>query len=157
MTASAKEKLAALYAHWCTADSINYHLRRSLESPANHDAELAEPFKSLGIQQSAFMTLSVWYALLYVVIEGYRELEIKDPEIDDLLSQTEFVDALRRFRNATFHYQEDLLSDKLLKFISLAQSEKWVGRVNAALDRFLIDQLGIKEMAKEWKMKSDKL
>jgi hypothetical protein len=33
--------------------------------------------------------------LLYVVIEGYRDLRLVDPTIDELLADGEFADALR--------------------------------------------------------------
>lgn len=47
---------------------------------------------------------AVWFASLYVVIEGWRELKLTDSEIDTLL-ESEHVDSLRVFRNATFHFQ----------------------------------------------------
>lgn len=54
---------------------------------------------------SAYLTSAqFWFASLYVVIEGWRALGLADARIDQLIS-TGPVDALRRFRNATFHFQ----------------------------------------------------
>jgi len=51
--------------------------------------------------------LSLWWAYLYVVIEGYRESytlghPLSDPEIDPLL-QSEYTEKLRLSRNKIFH------------------------------------------------------
>jgi hypothetical protein len=51
---------------------------------------------------------------------------LADPAIDKLPAQEEFVTALQRFRNASFHYKEDPRSDKLLKFLDTAGSEVWI-------------------------------
>lgn len=49
---------------------------------------------------------SYWYGGLYVVIEGWRDLKLSDPEIDKLL-QSRNVDLLRRYRNGVFHFQKE--------------------------------------------------
>src|SRR5215216_841211 len=41
--------------------------------------------------------VSYWYAALYVVIEGWKDLSLRDPTIDALLAATH-TDTLRRFR-----------------------------------------------------------
>ena len=43
-----------------------------------------------------------WYSGLYVVVEGFRELKLKDHKIETLL-QSSNTEALRLMRNATFH------------------------------------------------------
>src|SRR5665648_392807 len=103
-------KFAALHKHWCTADSVDYHLRRSVGSPETLPKDVPKALADVAVQMSVFMAIGVWYSLLQVVVEGYKELDYQDNRIDGLLSQEEYVDALRRFRNATFHYQEDPIS-----------------------------------------------
>jgi hypothetical protein len=50
----------------------------------------------------------VWIALIYVVIEGYEGLNVRDERVDVLLTDAERVTTLRRFRNALFHPQTEL-------------------------------------------------
>ncbi len=62
-----------------------------------------------------------------------------------MLAQSHFVEAFRRFRNVTFHFQEDLFSPKLLEFLDPEGSEKWAYDLFAALKGFFEKQLPIKE------------
>ena len=48
--------------------------------------------------------LSLWYALLAVVIEGWSTLQLSDPTVDELLDSP-FLGALRRYRNGVFHFK----------------------------------------------------
>jgi hypothetical protein len=57
-----------------------------------------------------------------VVITGWRELGCRDPQVDALLAREDMRDALRLFRNATFHYQGMPISPKLLKFMTMEDS-----------------------------------
>ncbi|GBR75862.1 hypothetical protein NO2_0494 [Candidatus Termititenax persephonae] len=54
-----------------------------------------------------------WYSALYVVIEGYWELGLRDKTIDSLLDK-EKVRLLKLFRNGTFHFQKEYYSEKIL-------------------------------------------
>jgi len=77
------------------------------------------------------------YAGIYLVIEGWRDLGLKDERIDKLL-QSPFVDRLRLFRNATFHYQKGLFSWKHLQFFGTEdeRTEKWLNELYRELERF---------------------
>jgi hypothetical protein len=80
-----------------------------------------------------------------VVVEGYTELRCQDSLVDPLLAQSGFVDAFRRFRNATFHFQEDLGSPKLWEFLEAEGSEDWTQNLYRAMKAFFEKQLSIKE------------
>jgi hypothetical protein len=138
------EQLAALHKHWVTADSINYHLGRSMKGSLPEGAP--KEFAALGQMMSAFAALGVWYSLLYVVVEGYRELGYHDAQVDTLLANDQYVTALRLFRNATFHYQTDPLSPKLLGFLEAKDSETWIKELNRALKDFLERELKLGEL-----------
>ena len=77
------------------------------------------------------------YSALYVVIEGWQDLGLNDPKIDDLI-QSPFVDRLRRFRNATFHYQKDIISLKHLELFGTEEerTEMWLRDLYSELSRF---------------------
>jgi hypothetical protein len=136
-------KLVALHKHWVTADSINHHLRQSLSTP-QEGSERA--LSDSGQMMSIFAALSVWYSLLYVVVEGYRELNYHDEQTDLLLAHAEYVTALRLFRNATFHYRGLQPSPKLMTFLEAKDSETWIQELNRALKNFFERELDIEEL-----------
>lgn len=80
--------------------------------------------------------LLFFYGSLYVVIEGYQELRVSDQKIDNLLQNTDNVDMLRRFRNAVFHYQKDLISPKLQEFLDTPDTENWTRQLFFAFNSY---------------------
>jgi hypothetical protein len=136
-------KLVALHKHWITADSIKQFMLA--EMPANGAEGLSPELLKMAQMHSMGTRLSVFYALIFVVVEGYQELKLTDKTIDDLLLKTEFVDALRRFRNAVFHYQGDPLSSKLMDFLNAQDSDKWVKSLYESFGRYFERELRIKE------------
>jgi len=91
------------------------------------------------------------YSGIYLVIEGWKDLGLRDPEIDKLLD-CPLVDRLRLFRNATFHYQKETLSWKHFQFFGTEeeQTEKWLNGLYSAFERFFGDNtLPIPETLKE--------
>lgn len=112
-----RRQLAALYKHWVVADSVNHHLRRSVKAGADDRSGLPDATTQVAQHVSVLATITVWYALLYVVVEGYCKLGCRNPEIDRLLAEGSHVEALRRFRNATFHFQAEPLPPKLMTFL----------------------------------------
>jgi len=127
-------EIISLHKRWCTADAVKQFI--SADVPVKRSEEYPQWFKDLGNKASMFHRLSVWYALLYVVVEGFRELKLIHPEIDNLLKNDECVDCLRLFRNAIFHYQKDPLTEKEFKFLEAKDSEKWIRELNKALENF---------------------
>jgi hypothetical protein len=79
-----------------------------------------------------------WYAGLYVVIEGFKELNLKDAKIEQLL-QAPNVEALRLVRNATFHFQKDgFISKKIIPFLESKDSVPWVHSLTEAFSEFFL-------------------
>jgi hypothetical protein len=74
---------------------------------------------------------------------------LHDAAVDALLAETEYVEAFRRFRNATFHYQKKPFSPKLLEFLEAEGSEKWAQKLHAALKSFFETNLPIEEFTEE--------
>ena len=77
------------------------------------------------------------YSGIYLVIEGWRELGLADDRIDELL-ESPYVDRLRRFRNATFHFQKQPLSMKHFEFFGTEeeQTEVWLNKLYREFERF---------------------
>ena len=83
---------------------------------------------------------STGHSGLYAVIEGYRELQLQDPKIDGLLRSPN-VDALRLLRNATFHFQKEFFSPKMMHFIGSADSVPWVRSLTEAFSEFFLREV----------------
>ncbi|MBI3049128.1 MAG: hypothetical protein HYY76_12550 [Acidobacteria bacterium] len=61
-----------------------------------------------------------FYAALWVAVEGWRACPLSDQTVDELLTDPAFeqnVQLLRRFRNGVYHYQPDLINERLLAFL----------------------------------------
>jgi len=86
--------------------------------------------------------MCLWYGMLYVVIEGWLEAKLSDPEIDRLLASPN-VDFLKRFRNGMFHFQKDQwLSPKLSDFMDpKLGSVDWVRSLTSEFRRFLMAEM----------------
>lgn len=81
---------------------------------------------------SEFLTFtSYWFAGLFVVAEGWKELKVSEPTIDKMID--EHWDSLRLFRNAVFHFQ--LKDRKQTQFFDVDKFN-WAEKLHAALRSF---------------------
>ncbi len=85
-----------------------------------------------------FITFTMfWFATLFVVSEGWKELKMADTEINSLIDQ--HLDSLRLFRNAVYHFQK---GDRKHKQFFDAEKFNWAEQMQAAYRRFFT--------AKDW-------
>jgi hypothetical protein len=82
--------------------------------------------------------MSHWYAALYVVIEGYRELGFHDPKIDALLASPN-VELLRRYRNGVDHFQKDYFDARFVEFMTPGDTPRWIRDLNREFGRFCLE------------------
>ncbi|MFJ1270157.1 hypothetical protein ACD661_16495 [Legionella lytica] len=136
-------KLESLYGHWVNFNDIWTLVSFSY---SNEDKLLPEDLFTLTNLNQQFFRLAVSYGLLYVVIEGYQSIKIKDEDIDLALSNIDFVDKLRLLRNAIFHYQNKPLPEKLMKFILTDGSSEWISDLRKKFELFFISHLPIEEL-----------
>lgn len=137
--------LASLHKHFLAADAIKQLIFAKI--PVDSSTRKFSPELQEAAQQfSSMLRLQIFYALIYVVVEGYKELGCKDEGIDRLLENSENVDNMRRFRNANFHYQEDPFSPKLVDFLDSEGSEDWVRALYFSFDNFFTEKLKLKEV-----------
>jgi hypothetical protein len=78
----------------------------------------------------AFDNVAPWLGSLYVVVEGWNELELSDPDVDRLLASPH-VDRLRRFRNGVFHFQPKYGDDRFLTMFK-KNGVPWAHQLHAA-------------------------
>lgn len=83
--------------------------------------------------------MSYWYASLFVVIEGWGDLGLKDSEIDKLL-ESKNVDLLRRYRNGVFHFQKDYWDNRFTGFIIEGQNcVEWIRHIHKEFSRYFLE------------------
>jgi hypothetical protein len=82
--------------------------------------------------------MSFWYAELYVVVEGWRELRLSDPTVDELLKSPN-VDLLKRYRHGVFHFQKNYFDDRFMAFINKGKdSVSWVSDLHDAISSYFL-------------------
>lgn len=85
--------------------------------------------------ESSYLT-TVWLALIFVVAEGYKDkLKLSvDDDINILLANNHYH-TLRRIRNATFHYEDDIATNKIFNKQTVS-CITWAAKVVAAFKIF---------------------
>lgn len=80
-----------------------------------------------------------WFASEYVVIEGWREVDFHDIDIDELLSKNQnSIDLLRRARNAVFHYQQSPFDKRLEEFAKEFHESGWLVDLHQLFLKFML-------------------
>ncbi len=127
-----------LHRYFIWADRMRVHFDAVL-----NDNRLKGKASQMGVEE--FLYLSCWYGLLYVVIEGWNELQLRDNNIAQLL-QSENVVLLRRYRNGIFHFQRDYYSEKVDAFWSSPyEPVKWVRELHSEFSRFFLQWIDRRE------------
>jgi hypothetical protein len=127
-------QVGLLHRHWIWA---NYARR-------THDAALANDDRadSLDFASRSVWAMYLWYALLYAVIKGLTDRQIKlgSPLVADLRAVRE---PLREARNATFHVgnKTKYWDMRLFEIARNPESAHQITRVHQALGQLLLDEL----------------
>lgn len=96
-------KLVSLHRYFIWADRMKVHFDSVLNDINSNRFDDMLIKKKEGID--TFMYMSLWYGLLYVLIEGWIELGLCDKNIDKLL-ESKNVALLKHYRNGVFHFQK---------------------------------------------------
>ncbi len=88
----------------------------------------------------SMMYMSLWYGLLYVVIEGWNKLKLSDNEID-LLLRSKNVKLLKNYRHGVFHYHENYNDQKFINFFLEQTTVNWVRSLNKEFGRWFLETL----------------
>lgn len=132
-----KIKVITLYRYYLYAVVMRDNLRKEnlgdLIKNLKNDASSVLLIFSLPV--GIYMTY--FYSALYLIIEGWRELKLSDDKVDKLIDSPH-TDKLRLFRNATFHYQKEPISPKLLQFLGTEEeaTEKWINELYTEFGRY---------------------
>lgn len=83
--------------------------------------------------------MSFWYGSLYVLIEGWKDLQLSDPDIDRLLDSPN-VDLIKRYRNGVFLFQKLYYDDRFIDFMTKGENcLSWVYSLREEFSRFFLD------------------
>ena len=125
-----------LHKYFLNADKMRFHFDEMIRS-------LNAKVPNLGSDEylNINIYMSLWYSCLYSVVEAWQELNFHDTNVDNLLSDKANVDLLRRYRNATLHYQKEYFHDKTMDFLSQKDSAKWARELHNALSNYFLSNL----------------
>ena len=125
-----KIKIATLYRYYLYAVVMRENLKN--EKLEDFIKQLKDDISSviLIFSSPAGIYMTYFYSAIYLVIEGWKDLKLSDDKIDGLIDSPN-TDKLRLFRNATFHYQKEPISPKLLQFLGTEEeaTEKWINKL----------------------------
>ncbi len=148
-------KLITLHQHWLIAEANDRLLKSDLNKSdyeyiaSSFEGRFFNPKMTAALIFS-MQRVAVTYALIYVVIEGYKQSNFNNVLIDNLLSRSDCVEALRRLRNATFHYQSVPFSPKAVDFILIGDSELWIKEIHQAFKKFFEQELELEKNISEF-------
>jgi hypothetical protein len=128
------EKLLALHRYYIWANRLREHFDSAVSTLTASTRPEAVFIDDRGL------FLSHWYAALFVVVEGWQEVQLSDPEINTLLSSPN-VDLLRRFRNGVCHYQRNYNDPRFLDLVQAQGVVPWVRQLNLAFGRYFLQKL----------------
>lgn len=131
------EKLLALHRYYIWANRLREHLDSAISVPS----AFASPEGIFADDRGLF--LSHWYAALFVVVEGWKDVKLSDQEIDALLASPN-VDLLRRFRNGVCHYQPQYDDPRFLDLVQAQGVVPWVRQLNLAFGRYFLQEQKLK-------------
>jgi hypothetical protein len=124
--------MLSLHRYFIWADRMRSHFYDLLLS-GNHATAKGE------IEGRLYM--SYWYAGLYVVTDGWKELGLSDARIDGLLDSPN-LNLLRRYRNGTFHFQSEYNDQRFTELIEQGTDVvTWVRELNQQFGRFFLEAL----------------
>jgi hypothetical protein len=132
-----KIKIFTLYRYYLYAVVMRDNLNK--ENLGDFIKQLNDDISSIFLifSSRAGVYLTYFYSAIYLVVEGWKDLELSDDDIDNLINSP-YIDRLRRFRNATFHYQKEPISPKLLNFFGTEEeaTEKWINELYKKIGDF---------------------
>lgn len=124
-----------LHRYYIWANKMRTHFDDTLKKKSENKI----PDNFFKIESRLYM--SYWYGGLYVVIEGWKQLKLSDPEIDSLL-KSKNVGLLRQYRNGVFHFQRNYDDKKFLNFITQGENcVEWIRQLNEEFGRFFLGNL----------------
>lgn len=126
------EKFITLHRHWMWSNIMKQHFDTELQK----DQNLAKNF-NIADKEGAYMLL--WYALLFSVLETFKDSKIKFPPIQEDIKSV--YSPLKDLRNAVFHPQNKYWSRKLNKFLETKGTPEKIRRIHSFLGGYFLEEI----------------
>lgn len=110
-------------------------LRNNGWLPKKEESVLLLPYKMMSHPVGTYM--AYWYGGLFVVCEGWQELNLEDQTIDNLPNNSN-LGLLKRFRNGIFHFQKDYFDSRFIDFQQSTDSAKWIRELSEAIGSWFL-------------------
>ena len=117
---SPEENVLQRYAYWA------FKLYRDFVDARNRN----------GFDADAWMYLSIWLGLLYVSVEGWRRLKLRDAKITLLLKNEDNVRRLKFYRHGVFHFQKRYWNKLFAKMTDKPETAQWAEALTMAFSDY---------------------
>ena len=125
-----------LHRYFIWANKMRIHFDETLEKHPN------QPNNEHQFGIESMMYMSLWYGLLYVVVEGWSSLGLSNATIDGLLGSPN-AELLKRYRNASFHYpkRRKYNDERFENFFQEPTTVEWTRKLNSEFGRYFLNAL----------------
>ena len=129
--------LASLYRYFIWANRLKEYFDKAVI--ASKDSEFSV---ELMWADDYGLFMAHWYGALYVVVEGWKKLGLRDSTVDKLLDSPN-VELLKWFRNGAFHFQKEYFDKRFTKFwYDSKKTVPWVRQLNSSFSQFFLKEIG---------------
>ncbi|MCP3170230.1 hypothetical protein [Myxococcus qinghaiensis] len=135
------EKLAALHTSYVRASSVRESLLAQLKKVDGLPSETPDQRATSTAEfLTGFHLMEVFYGLIFVVAEGLQAMYPEDQVLSPYFTSPN-MGLLKRYRNAIFHAQPEVLSLKLYDFLTAKDTEEWINGFWRVLNRWFRDNV----------------
>jgi hypothetical protein len=142
MPRTKEELVPILFRYFMAASLMSQEFEGHLKHDPNNSGLNEEDPMGIFLASKAGLKMTLWYATLYVVIEGWKAAKLTDSEVDRLLASPN-TKLLKRLRDGVFHVQQDgWLPTKISDFFAPRNNTvEWARALTAELSRFLLVEM----------------
>ena len=134
------EELLELHRRWIWAGIIR---KQFIQAGVGHLSQPIDLQKMFVTDYGCYMSL--WYGLLFVVLEGLRRFKITvEPIQNDIES---IYGVLKLYRNGTFHPQKDYWSPRMFKIAEDPNSAKKIWAIHDGLGEYFLQEFAKRKSA----------
>lgn len=132
-----------LHRYLIWSNLMREHFHQTLEAQGQPPESESAVYRQWLIRPFAFFCY--WFASLYVVIEGWKELGLRDDKIDALLN-SDYINLLRRLRNGVFHFQRDYFDRRFLDYTKAGDpATNWADDLHNEFSRYFLEWFDSRE------------
>src|SRR6266480_2170070 len=136
----------SLHRYWIYSNRMREYFEAALSASQQDSTSLAketDPTKAI-VEAAKFsigpgIFMSYWYGSLYVVIEGWKQLQLTDPKIHPLIASPN-VKLLKKYRDGVFHFQRNFGEDRFKGFLSWRILSAWVRAIHSEFGRYFLER-----------------